>query len=180
VSDDTTGALGLGALGMLLFFYLGAIAFSVYIYVRIARKAGYSGWWAAVLFVPVANLVVMVMFAFVEWPIERELKTVRAARAGAFGAQGIAALGSGGSGGFAQGQFGQSQFGQVSAPRSQFGQISPPTGQFAPPAASQSGYGPDPLPSQPVFGRPDAPGAPGAAEQRDQKPDEPPSPYGAH
>jgi hypothetical protein len=175
VSDDTTGALGLGALGMLLFFYLGAIAFSVYVYVRIARKAGYSGWWAAVLFVPVANLVVMVMFAFVEWPIERELKTVRAARAGAFGPQGLVALGSGGSGGYAQ-----SQFGQVSAPRSQFGQISPHAGQFAAPANPQSGYGPDPLPSQPVFGRPDASGAGDAAETPEQMRDaEPPSPYGA-
>ncbi len=176
MSDDTTtGALGFGVLLLLLLFYLGLIALSVYMYVRVARKAGYSGWWAAALFVPVANIVVMIMFAFVEWPIEREVKALRAARAGGFGHAAYAAVGAGGYSQpqLGQGQFGQSRFGQVAPPASQFGH-SPTAGQFG--APTQSGYGPDPLPPQPVFGRPETADTP---DQPEQKGDEPPSPYGA-
>lgn len=36
--------------------------------VRIAQKAGYSGWWALVSFVPVLNIVMLWVFAFADWP----------------------------------------------------------------------------------------------------------------
>lgn len=66
------------AIFLLLLFYVAIIAFAVYCYVRVARKAGYSGWYAALCFVPVANLVVLLIFVFQEWPIERELRELRA------------------------------------------------------------------------------------------------------
>jgi len=58
--------------------YVAMFAFGVYVYCRVARKAGYSPWAGLWLLVPVANLVVMLIFAFSEWPIEREVKALRA------------------------------------------------------------------------------------------------------
>lgn len=74
---EPSAGLAAGAFIGFAVFYAAALAFGVYCYVRIARKAGYSGWYAALLFVPVANLVVMLMFVFKEWPIEAELRMLR-------------------------------------------------------------------------------------------------------
>ncbi len=71
-SGQVVGFLGVYAVVLLV----GAAA-----YVTIIRKAGYSGWWALVLLVPVANLVMIVVFAFSEWPVTRELEMARAALA---------------------------------------------------------------------------------------------------
>ena len=76
--------LAVGALIGMMVLYAALIAFGVYLYVRIARKAGYSGWYAALLFVPVANLVVIVMFAFKEWPIEAEVRMLRQSAYGGY------------------------------------------------------------------------------------------------
>ena len=45
---------------------------------RIAVKAGYSGPLSLLLLIPGANLVILILFAFTEWPIERELAALRA------------------------------------------------------------------------------------------------------
>lgn len=34
----------------------------------VARKAGHSSWWAVLLVIPVANLVIIWLFAFADWP----------------------------------------------------------------------------------------------------------------
>lgn len=74
-SNDGAGlALGIG----FVILYVALVAFGVYLYVRVARKAGYSGWYAALVFVPLVNIVVGIAFAFVEWPVEREVKALRA------------------------------------------------------------------------------------------------------
>lgn len=36
---------------------------------RIMKRAGYSGAWALLLFVPLVNLIGMFVFAFAEWPV---------------------------------------------------------------------------------------------------------------
>jgi uncharacterized membrane protein YhaH (DUF805 family) len=68
---------------------LGAVAlvFAIFIfwmYVRIIRRTGYSGWWVLLAFVPLGNLIGLAFFAFSEWPILRELAYLRqhAARTG--------------------------------------------------------------------------------------------------
>ena len=40
--------------------------------VMILRKAGYSGWWCLLGFVPIVNIVMFWVFAFSEWPILRQ------------------------------------------------------------------------------------------------------------
>ena len=47
-------------------------------YVRIIRRAGYSGWWILIGVVPLVNVVMFLVFAFKEWPIQRELAQLRA------------------------------------------------------------------------------------------------------
>ncbi len=68
-----------------VFGFLGVYAVVLLVgaaaYVTIIRKAGYSGWWALVLLVPVVNLVMIVVFAFSEWPLTREAKMARSALA---------------------------------------------------------------------------------------------------
>jgi uncharacterized membrane protein YhaH (DUF805 family) len=43
-------------------------AFLIWLYVRILRKAGYSGWWCMITFVPLVNIVMVYVFAFSTWP----------------------------------------------------------------------------------------------------------------
>jgi hypothetical protein len=36
--------------------------------VKIIQKAGYSGWWILLWFVPLANIIMLWVFAFADWP----------------------------------------------------------------------------------------------------------------
>ncbi len=47
---------------------LAIIGFFVWIYARIVRKAGFSGWWSLIIFVPLVNIAMIWVFAFVDWP----------------------------------------------------------------------------------------------------------------
>jgi uncharacterized membrane protein YhaH (DUF805 family) len=40
-------------------------------YVLIVKKAGYSGWWAILGFIPLVNLIMLWVFALVRWPVEQ-------------------------------------------------------------------------------------------------------------
>jgi hypothetical protein len=40
--------------------------------VKILQKAGYSGWWCLIVFVPLANVVMFYVFAFANWPVLRD------------------------------------------------------------------------------------------------------------
>jgi uncharacterized membrane protein YhaH (DUF805 family) len=42
---------------------------------RVFRKAGRNGWWSILLLVPVLNIVVVWVFAFVRWPVLEAPKT---------------------------------------------------------------------------------------------------------
>jgi hypothetical protein len=53
-------------------FHLAILIVLVAVYfvpiVQILNKAGYSGWWSLIVFVPVANIVMLWVFAFADWP----------------------------------------------------------------------------------------------------------------
>lgn len=38
---------------------------------RVLAKAGYSGAWSLLMFVPFVNFAALYVFAFLEWPLER-------------------------------------------------------------------------------------------------------------
>ncbi|VAW82498.1 hypothetical protein MNBD_GAMMA13-213 [hydrothermal vent metagenome] len=61
---------------VIITFILGIIVFGVWLNVRILNKAGYSGWWAAILFVPVVNIIMIWVFAFSKWPILNQRRSV--------------------------------------------------------------------------------------------------------
>jgi hypothetical protein len=65
-----------------VFFFLaliaGAIIFAIFLWGTIFRKAGYSFWLSLLMFVPLANFIWLLIFAFSEWPIHRELNQLRA------------------------------------------------------------------------------------------------------
>lgn len=56
---------------------LVGIIFAVIVYWRIFAKAGYSGALGLLMFVPIANIVMLCILAFGEWPIYRELNYLR-------------------------------------------------------------------------------------------------------
>jgi len=39
---------------------------------KILQKAGYSGWWCLIVFVPLVNIVMFYVFAFANWPVLRD------------------------------------------------------------------------------------------------------------
>jgi hypothetical protein len=53
------------------------IILTLVVYCKITAKAGYHWAWGLFMMVPVANLVVLLYFAFAEWPIQRELRQWR-------------------------------------------------------------------------------------------------------
>lgn len=76
---DVEWATGLGGpVGALVVVALGLLFLIPYVF--IIRKAGWSGWWVVVMFVPVVNLVMFLVFAFVEWPVHRDLRAARTAQ----------------------------------------------------------------------------------------------------
>jgi len=44
----------------------------------IYKKAGYHPAMGCLMFIPLVNLVMMFVLAFAEWPVERELRSLRA------------------------------------------------------------------------------------------------------
>ncbi|HEU0002741.1 MAG TPA: hypothetical protein VFQ36_17665 [Ktedonobacteraceae bacterium] len=76
---DSTTITAIGA-GVILASVIGGLIgliFAVIIWWRIFSKAGYSGARSLWLFVPIANLIVIIMLAFSEWPVQRELNQLR-------------------------------------------------------------------------------------------------------
>jgi hypothetical protein len=63
---------------VVLLIYLAVVVISIVATVKIVTKAGYSGWWVLVTIVPIVNFVMLLVFAFSEWPIVREVQALRA------------------------------------------------------------------------------------------------------
>jgi len=41
---------------------------------KVLRRAGFSGWWSVLIFVPVVNFIVLWIFAFMRWPIDERTR----------------------------------------------------------------------------------------------------------
>ncbi|MCH8552299.1 MAG: hypothetical protein LAT62_10205 [Natronospirillum sp.] len=53
-------------IGMLIFMIIMLLPFW-----RITKKAGFSGFWSLLMFVPVANILFLYFLAFARWPNAR-------------------------------------------------------------------------------------------------------------
>jgi hypothetical protein len=51
--------------------------FAIIIWWRIFAKAGYSGALGLLMFVPLANIIVLLVLAFARWPIQKEVALLR-------------------------------------------------------------------------------------------------------
>jgi hypothetical protein len=60
---------------VLLLVELATIVISLIASVKIITKAGYSGWYILLSFVPLVNMAAFVVFAFSKWPVEQRLET---------------------------------------------------------------------------------------------------------
>ena len=60
-------------------FGLAVIVAFVWASVRIFQKAGFSGWLAVLYLIPLVNMLALFWFAVSEWPVETELRRLRAA-----------------------------------------------------------------------------------------------------
>jgi hypothetical protein len=58
-----------GLITTLTLIYAGFSALGIAAGVSILRKAGYSPWWVVTGFIPIVNIVMVVAFAFADWPI---------------------------------------------------------------------------------------------------------------
>jgi hypothetical protein len=61
-----------GLVTTLVLIYGGFSALGIAAGVSILRKAGYSSWWVVTGFIPVVNVVMVVAFAFADWPVLQE------------------------------------------------------------------------------------------------------------
>jgi len=59
----------------IIMFLIWLIMFGslMWAHVRIVQKAGYSGWNILWMVVPIANIVMLFVFAFAKWPIEDKI-----------------------------------------------------------------------------------------------------------
>lgn len=64
-----------GLLGIITILVISI--FVAVVYCKIFSKAGYHWAMDLLTFVPIANLVVWLMLAFCEWPIEKEINRLR-------------------------------------------------------------------------------------------------------
>jgi uncharacterized membrane protein YhaH (DUF805 family) len=64
----------MGSLSFVHWFITLGVMLVVYVIpaVMILRKAGYSGWWCLLGFVPIVNIVMIWVFAFADWPNLRQ------------------------------------------------------------------------------------------------------------
>jgi hypothetical protein len=66
-----------GVFALLVVLYAAALVVFLIAFAIILRKAGYSPWWVLVAFVPVLNVVMLLVFAMAEWPVRRDARSSR-------------------------------------------------------------------------------------------------------
>jgi hypothetical protein len=52
---------------LLILFIIPVVVFG-----PVAKKAGYSRWWSLTMIIPLVNLIMLWVFAFVKWPNEQD------------------------------------------------------------------------------------------------------------
>mgnify|MGYP001377030652 CR=1 FL=1 len=76
--NETLPALiAVGGIMVYLAILFGVFILSVIIVCRIVAKAGYPWPLGLLWFVPCFNVILLAVFAFSEWPVERELRNLK-------------------------------------------------------------------------------------------------------
>ncbi len=74
-----SAALLVGGLGLLItiLFVVAMVVLTVIIWWKIFSKAGYSGAMSLLMLLPVVNFIMLLVLAFGQWPIHRELAALK-------------------------------------------------------------------------------------------------------
>ena len=86
--NNATSTFAAYSIGVILFSLVAGLIgliFAIVIYWKIFSKAGFSGARSLLMLIPVVNLIIIIMFAFGEWPIHRELNQLRQMASGRSG-----------------------------------------------------------------------------------------------
>ena len=73
MTEAEMGAMGMGTWVIIAAFLL----FTVYLWYRIFSKAGFNGFLALLMLIPLVNFIVLLYFAFAEWPVQKELREAK-------------------------------------------------------------------------------------------------------
>jgi len=82
--DPSTAVAGAIAAmsGVIAIVALVSIVFTVLIYYMIFQRTGMNPWLSLLMLVPIANFIMLIILAFTEWPVQREVRALRAQLSG--------------------------------------------------------------------------------------------------
>ena len=84
--DQAAGMAALLGGGTFLIFSLVFLVILVGIYYLIIKKTGYSPWLSLLILIPgLGGLIIVIMLAATEWPVQREVRELRARLGGGTG-----------------------------------------------------------------------------------------------
>jgi choline-glycine betaine transporter len=72
---DTSGLMALA--GAYSIFALVGLIITIVCNFIIARKAGFNPWLSLLVLIPIVNIIIYLLFVFVPWPVNKELKRLR-------------------------------------------------------------------------------------------------------
>lgn len=78
-NDKAAAGMFAGFMVIYALFFLAILVLSIVVNWKIAQKAGYQGALSLLMLIPLVNFVILLIFAFSEWPVEAEVKRLRAA-----------------------------------------------------------------------------------------------------
>ncbi len=68
---------GVVMIGIIVIVALVVVFFEFICLWKIVSKAGYHGALSLLMLVPIVNIIMFIIFAFVEWPVQKELKLLK-------------------------------------------------------------------------------------------------------
>ena len=77
MDNDVLSVLGPLVALFFVVFGLACFVFAIWVWMRIVGRTGHNQWLGLLMVVPLANLILLLILAFGEWPIHREMEMLR-------------------------------------------------------------------------------------------------------
>lgn len=77
MSQNAAGTMGIAIFGFFIILEIVILIFMVVCAWKIVSKAGYHGALSLLMIIPLVNLIMIAIFAFAEWPVQKELKLLK-------------------------------------------------------------------------------------------------------
>ena len=76
-ANEVAPVFGLCFIGIIVVVGLASLVFTILVWWKKFSKAGYSGAMSLLMLVPIGNIVVLLILAFGQWPVLRELQAMK-------------------------------------------------------------------------------------------------------